>query len=186
MGYLAEAKEHVERTHRTPIPGMDESIGESDLRRVHSKIMNFLKMYGEPLDNGKPIVFTYTDKYSVNDNQVNVLKSFMRSFSDDGEVNIDIFPLEQLFITLRKALSEKEFDEPLPNDNFADVIMSRDPFDVVPGVGCQVCKVLEKWKVDREYIWKSIISVSPRCGSCTLLRFELHRTLGIHAGRQFL
>lgn len=141
MGYLADAKEHVERTHRTPVPGMDVSIGENDLRRVHSRIMNFLQIYGEPLDNGKPIVFTYADKCSANDNQVNVLKSFMRSFSDDGEVHIDIFPLEQLFITLRKTLSEKNFINPL-SDNFADVIMSREPFDVLPSVSCQVCKVV--------------------------------------------
>lgn len=142
MGYLAEAKEHVEKTHCTPVPGMDESIGENNLNLVHFKIMNFLKKYGEPDDNRKPIVYTYTDKYSVNDNQVNVLKSFMRLLSDDGETNIDIFPLEQLFLTFRKVLSEKDLVAPLPNDSFADVIMSRDPFDVVPGTSCQVCKVL--------------------------------------------
>lgn len=139
MGYLAEAKDHAEKTHCTPVPGMDESIGEKNLCHIHFRIMDFLKKYGEPLDNRKPIVFAYTDKYSDTDNQVNVLKSFMRLFSDDGEVHIDIFPLEQLFITLRKVLSERDLADPLPNDNFADVIMSRDPFDIIPGVSCQVC-----------------------------------------------
>lgn len=145
LGYMAEAKDHVERTHRTPVPGMDESIGDPDMSHVNFGIMNFLKKYGERLDNRKPIVFTYTDKYSVNDNQVNVLKSFMRLFSSsssDGGVEIDIFPLEQLFITLRKVLTEKNLIEPLPNDSFADIIMSRDPFDVVPGVSCKVFEVL--------------------------------------------
>lgn len=143
MGYLANANDHTEATHRLPIPFIAASeIGEKDFHRIDYSIKKFLIEDGQCFDGGKPIVFTYTDRYSAENHQISVLKSFMTTFSHHNQLEIDIFPLERLFVILRSKLADMERIAPLPNEHFADIIMSRDPFDATIGISCEVFQKL--------------------------------------------
>lgn len=90
-------------------------------------------------DNGNPIVFTYYDTYDNDDNQVDVLTSFMQQFgADDSGFELDFYPLTRLFYTLRKELHARRLADDIPNENFANVFLSRDPYDSIGGISCSV------------------------------------------------
>lgn len=93
----------------------------------------------EPVfDGGKHMVFTYSDE-SV-DSQIDVLKDFLRQFAGEKDHGIDIFPLTRLFYALRNELAANGRGEVIPNENFTNVFLSRDPYEALAGISCPVCK----------------------------------------------
>lgn len=141
MGFAYQAKHRSESSHRLPYP--PNAMGQKNFFFVHEDIMRFIgedkdaKKYA--IDEGKPMVFTYSEFYASEESQVDVLKSFMQQFSRDGNINLDIYPLNYLYYALRNQLVEKNLLESIPNENFVKILLERDPYESQGGISCQVC-----------------------------------------------
>lgn len=142
-GYAFQAKDRSERMHRLPYP--PHAMGEKSYPRVHEGIMKFIRddidAQKYAIDHGKPMVFTYSEFYSSEDVQVDVLNSFMKQFSFDGSVDIDIYPLNHLYYVLRNQLVEKKRLDRIPNENFVKVLLERDPYESQGNISCNVCNI---------------------------------------------
>lgn len=97
-----------------------------------------MKDDNETFDGGNQMVFTYGDPYASEENQIDVLKSFMGQFAGGKEVKFDLYPLTRLFYALQKELAARGRCDDIPNENFSNVFLSRDPYEVIGGISCQV------------------------------------------------
>lgn len=138
LGLAYTAKAHSESTHRLPTP--PNAFGENNFGRVLYEIQKFLKDDTETFDGGKQMVFTYADPYASEENQIDVLNSFMDQFSGGKGVTFDIYPLTRLFYVLQKELAAQGRCDDIPNENFSNVFLSRDPYEVSGGISCQVIR----------------------------------------------
>lgn len=135
MGMAFTAKDYSEKTHRLPPP--PNAFGEKNYSRVIYEMEKFMAKDKKGFDGGKPIVFTYVDQYASEDDQIEVLKSFMEQFSD-AELFFDLYPLTRLFYTLQKELAARGRGDDIPNENFCHVFLSRDPYETIGGISCPV------------------------------------------------
>lgn len=138
IGYAFEVKEHSEQTHRIPAPGPHAFDGETNLDRVFYEIQKFFKDEGETFDRGPQMVFTFTDPYANEANQIEVLTSFMDQMRNGKNTGIVFFPMTRLFYALRKELAQRGKCEDIPNENFASIFLSRDPYETNSGISCLV------------------------------------------------
>lgn len=136
LGYAYTAKAHSERTHRLPPP--PNAYGETNLGRVWYEMKKFMKDHPKGYDGGNPIVFVYADPYASEDNEIEVLKSFMNQIAGNESASIDIYPLTRLFYALQKELVARGRGDDIPNENFCNVFLSRDPYETIAGISCQV------------------------------------------------
>ncbi|XP_031619145.1 protein maelstrom homolog [Contarinia nasturtii] len=136
IGYAYTAKAHSEETHQIPPPPND--FGETNYQRVMFNIKKFMKEDGvQTFDGGNQMIFTYHDPYTNEENQVDVLKDFLKQFADEREQhNIDVYPLTRLFYVLRKELAARGKTEAIPNENFTNILLSRDPYESIGGISC--------------------------------------------------
>lgn len=141
MGFAYTVKAHSEECHRLPPP--PNAYGEKNFERVFYEIRKFMQDY-RGFDSGNPIVFTYTNPYATEENQIDVLKSMMQQFGGDEDFQLDFYPLTRLFYKLRRefvSLGVRGPDFDLPNENYAHAFLSRDPYECTGGISCEVCSV---------------------------------------------
>lgn len=144
LGYAYTAKVHSEETHRLPTP--PDAYGEKNFNRVWFNMKKFMLEDGVPtFDGGNQIIFTYNDPYSNEGNQIEILKDFLNQFADDQGHKFDVYPLTRLFYVLRKKLFALEKCDDIPNENYTDVFLSRDPYDATSGISCEVSVRLWNW-----------------------------------------
>lgn len=147
---------------------------------------------GVPIfDGGNPFVFTYNDPYSNECNQVEVLKDFLNQFAEPKTPNIDVYPLTRLFYVLRMELAARGKCEGIPNENFTNVLLSRDPYETTAGISCEVSVTFAKISVwtfveENKFFNKNLklVSRGKRCN--TALRIEPRSSFVILVGRSFL
>lgn len=140
IGYAYTVKAHAEETHRLPTP--PNAFGETDYGRVLYNIQKFMKEDGVPtFDGGNQIIFTYNDPYSNDENQVDVLKDFFKQFAGQRGHRIDIYPLTRLYYALRKELAARGKSDGIPNENFTNILLSRDPYESIGGISCEVIQI---------------------------------------------
>lgn len=94
-------------------------------------------------DGGNKMVFTYADPYASEESQIDVLKSFMQQFAGGKDVKVDVYPLTRLFYSLRKELANQGRCDDIPNENFSNVFLSRDPYETIGGISCQVIEIVQ-------------------------------------------
>lgn len=135
LGFAYTAKANSEGTHRLPPP--PNAYGEKDFGRILYKINKFLKD-SPAYDDGKHMVFTYSDPYANDDNQVDVIKNFLQQFAGEKEHRIDVYPMTRLFYVLRNELADRGKCESIPNENFCNILMSRDSYEASAGISCSV------------------------------------------------
>lgn len=138
LGYAYTARAHSESTHRLPLP--PDAYGEKNFNRVWYDIQKFMEMdkNDKAFDGGKPMVFTFTDSYSSEANQLNVLKSFMKQFVGDELLPIDLYPLTRLFYTLRNELAARGRADEVPNEKYCEIFLEKDPYETLAGISCSV------------------------------------------------
>lgn len=137
LGYAYTAKAHSETCHRLPTP--TKAFGETNLGRVLYEIHKFIKDDDSAFDGGNPMVFTYADPYASEDSQMDVLKSFIQQFTANrNDAKFDLYPLTRLFYALQKELAVRGRCDDIPNENFSNVFLSRDPYETIGGISCQV------------------------------------------------
>lgn len=142
LGYAYTAKAHSEETHHLPPP--PNAFGEKNFNRVLYNITKFMRADGVPVfDRGNPFVFTYNDPLSNEGNQIEVLKDFLNQFAEPKTPNIDVYPLTRLFFVLRTELAKRGKCESIPNENFTNVLLSRDPYETTGGISCEVSIVFQ-------------------------------------------
>lgn len=144
MGFAYTAKAHSDGNHRLPPP--PNAFGLDNMGRVLYEIKKFMKDDAKSFDGGAPMVFAYADPYACEDNQLDVLKSFMQQFAQNGDNSggIDIYPLTRLFYTLKKELAARGRGDDVPNESFCNVFLSRDPYETIAGISCQVISIDSK------------------------------------------
>lgn len=138
MGFAYAVKSHSEETHRLPTP--PRAHGQTDFDRVLYEIKKFMRGYPS-FDSGNPIVFTYTNPYANEEDQVEVLNSFMQQFGADESFQLDFYPLTRLFYKLRREVVElglRGHDFQVPNENYCHAFLSRDPYESSAGISCEV------------------------------------------------
>lgn len=102
------------------------------------EIEKFMDNDDKAFDGGKPMVFTFTDTYASEANQIDVLKSFMKQFALDKPNPVDLYPLTRLFYALRKELAARGRVDDVPNERFCDNFLSNDPYETHGGISCEV------------------------------------------------
>lgn len=136
IGYAYTVKAHSEETHRLPPP--PKAFGEKDYNRLLFEIKKFLKDDNNPVfDGGNPMIFTFHNEYSSEDNQIDVLKNLLDQFGDHDH-RINIYPLTRLFYVLRNELAHRGLCEKIPNEAYSKVFLSRDPYECLGGISCEV------------------------------------------------
>lgn len=136
LGYAYTVKAHSESTHRLPPP--PNALGEANFGRILYEIQNFMKEDAEAFDGGKQMVFAYADPYSNQDDQLDVLDSFIKQFSGGKPVNFVIYPLRRLFYAIRKELAAQGRTDDVPNEIFCNAFLSKDPYETFGGISCDV------------------------------------------------
>lgn len=101
-------------------------------------IVKFLNDGGPVFDGGKQFVFTYNDEFTDESSQIEVLKNFMRQFNGGNDPAIDVYPLSRLFYVLRTELAQRGLVDAIPNEGYAKVFLSRDPYECLSGISCTV------------------------------------------------
>lgn len=137
MGYRNEAKMHSESTHRLPLPPNCDGVKKERFNDVvYADIKRMLNTEVGTFDGGKPFVFT---SEGVNDENIVMLKSFMKQFSLKEESPIDVFPMHMLLFTM-KDVWEKECNIPndMPTAYVAKAILLRETLEHRPNLGCDV------------------------------------------------
>ena len=104
-------------------------------------MQKFMDKADKAFDGGKPMVFTFTDSYASEANQIDVLKSFMKQFVGDKSLPIDLYPLTRLFYTLRKELAARGRVDDVPNEKFCEMFLSNDPYETSAGISCEVISI---------------------------------------------
>lgn len=156
LGFAYTAKAHSDGNHRLPPP--PNAFGLDNMGRVLYEIKKFMKDDAKSFDGGAPMVFAYADPYACEDNQLDVLKSFMQQFAQNGDNSggIDIYPLTRLFYTLKKELAARGRGDDVPNESFCNVFLSRDPYETIAGISCQVISIDSK-RISKAKFHNSII-----------------------------
>lgn len=141
LGFAYTAKAHSDANHRLPPP--PNAFGLDNMGRVLYEIKKFMKDDAKTFDGARPMVFTYADPYASEDSQLDVLKSFMQQFAQNGDNSgdIHIYPLTRLFYALHKELVARGRGDDIPNESFCNVFLSRDPYETIAGISCQVISI---------------------------------------------
>lgn len=107
---------------------------------MRDEIKEFMKPNRTAHDGGKPMVFTFTENHLKNSdqNQIDVLKSFMKQFVGRETLPIDLYPLDRLFYTLRKELAARGRVDAVPSVHICADFLSNDPFEITNGISCNV------------------------------------------------
>ncbi|KAG4080743.1 hypothetical protein HA402_005923 [Bradysia odoriphaga] len=126
LGYLFDAKDNSEKTHRLPIP--PHSKGERNYKRILDQMKMFM---GEPM----PILFTSKENIAM-------IKSFIQSFIDFGN-NGDIesyrvYPLHQLFFQIKEnAVKNSDIErKSFKSIHIAEEHLKRDDYAYLAGTAC--------------------------------------------------
>lgn len=176
-GYAFQAKDLSERTHRLPYP--PDAMGEKDFFRVHEDIMRFIRDDSDAkkyaIDDGKPMVFTYSEYYS-SEAQEDILNSFMKQFSSDGCINIDIYSLNYLYYVLRNQLVAKKRLDSIPNENFVKVLLEHDPYESQGNISCN-------FHEDRDVTQYCALSRATRLVFILCDHFCISMDIGLKAGK---
>lgn len=135
LGYAADAKAHADSTHKLPIP--PNAYGETNFNEVYQEIWNLLTEESHyQFDNGKPFVFTYTNDCSTEEENILMLKSFMRQLTPN-ESPIDVYPLSRLLFILTANLSAIDRCQSIDNISIAKMVLSRDTYEHRSGFSCE-------------------------------------------------
>lgn len=101
-------------------------------------------------DGGKPMVFTFTDTFACEANQIDVLKSFMKQFVKTESLPIDLYPLTRLFYALCKELSIRGCVDDVTmgpygpyaiwhcDEKICETFLANDPYEWRAGISCSV------------------------------------------------
>lgn len=125
---------HSEQSHRLPLPPDIE--GETDFSNIYAGIIKILQSDIGTFDGGKPMVFANDD---FHDDQVLMIKSFMRQFSK-REDSIDVFPMSLLLFKMQEVLAEKNGRTNQITIHLARALLDRDVFEFRRDISCDVSR----------------------------------------------
>ncbi|XP_037038252.1 protein maelstrom homolog isoform X2 [Bradysia coprophila] len=133
MGYLFDAKDNSEKTHRLPIP--PNSKGERNYKCILDQMKQFM---GEPM----PILFTSKET-------IPMIKSFIQSFIDFGNNDdIDAYRVYQLHLLFFEIKEMAVKNSPTERKSFKSVHIAeehlrRDDYAYLAGTACSYHEELD-------------------------------------------
>ncbi|XP_034477075.1 protein maelstrom-like [Drosophila innubila] len=133
FGHNSEARDHAESTHQLPLP--PNAMGESDMSRLYSNILEYLRSCHSDNPHGPLVVFTSSELMPV-------VKGCFRYLScdmdEEDKQNILVYDIQYLFYVLKKEVMEMAH---LPsntiNKSITDTIFANDFFEYHSGISCQ-------------------------------------------------
>lgn len=138
FGQGSDAQHHSSTTHNLPLP--PNALGEKNMGKLYSNILEYLSKIQEGKDSNKPlVVFTKTD-------MVPVVKSCFRYLaceSHDGSYDIgdqiQVLDIQYLLFILKKeVLDIAGVSDDKINLYVTDAYFLKDFFEFTPEIACQV------------------------------------------------
>lgn len=132
LGYLFEAKDYSEKTHRLPIP--PSAKGERNYKAILNEIDNFMGNRSKlaPL-------FTLRD-------QIPIITSFISQFCGFCDVDPDrypVYPLHQIFYDVKEEAVKNSINgNSFRSIHIAENLLNRDNFAYLPNTACNVSVIL--------------------------------------------
>ncbi|KAL7734563.1 hypothetical protein ACLKA6_010875 [Drosophila palustris] len=134
FGQSSESQQHAETTHQLPLP--PSAMGESDMGRLYSNILEYLRSCQT---NEKPndplVVFTSPDLMPVVKGCFRYLACDME---DEDEQKIHVYDIQYLFYVLKNEVMEvADLPKQDINKSVTDALFAKDFFEYHSGIACQ-------------------------------------------------
>lgn len=131
LGYSYPAIDHSNTTHRLPCP--PSAMGETDFETVYMRVKSFI--LSDSATNDIPTIF-------IKENEIDMLVSVMECLSNKSytDTEFDIFPLEELFFTLKEETGKYGINgvSDVKSIHIARRLLDIDPYENRPEIACEV------------------------------------------------